>query len=773
MNQKFSETGLTEEEVQERIKAGKTNQIHQKGSLTVGSILRHNILNLFNLVNVLLAMLVLYCGSPKNALFMGVVISNALIGSVQELRAKRMTDRLTLLSCGKVRVIRDGKETDLEKEELVEDDLLLLHAGDQIPVDGRILWGRGQANEALLTGESDPVEKKKGEILLSGSYLLSGHLCLRATAVGEKAYAARIAAEAQKYRKPISQIGRTLGLILYAAMGAIPILGGGLFWKQIREGIAFREAAVHTVASVIGMIPSGLVLLSTTVLCVGALRLGKKKALVREYACLETLARVDVLCLDKTGTLTVGRMKALEPIPFPGVEKEKIIDLMALFAACSPDRNPTLSALREDYPFCKPLPEIEYHVDFSAFRRYSAVSFRRQDNLPRTLILGAAERLCPDLPGELQRTLKAAYSRGERVVMLAESQEDASDETLPAMTPLALFPLKDVLRPEANAILEEFRQNGVEIKLISGDSPETVKAVAKEAGIQSKGSVDCSTLTEGQEDEIAEKYSVFGRVSPETKRRLIKALQKHHTVAMVGDGVNDVPALHQADVSVAMAGGSQAASDVAKIVLADGDFSAMRKVLYEGRRAVNNVERSATLYLGKTVYTLLLTLILLFAPGKYPFQPIQLTLISVFTIGIPSVVLGLEPNREKIKGKFLPNVLRSALPAALIILGSILCAMLLTEPMKLTDTQGSTLTVLAAANAGLTVLFHTARPFNFLRGLLTAAMAAGLYGAVLLMPEFFSLIRLPWYADFILLLLAVGMTALYPLLKRLIGRIIG
>jgi len=768
MNEKEKNTfGLSAEEVRERIRAGRVNKASQKGSLTAAGIIRHNILNLFNLINIALAVLVLLCGSPKNALFMGVVFSNALIGSFQELRAKRMTDRLTLLSGGKVRLIRDGEEILTDREEMVEDDVFLPEAGDQIPVDGVVLEGSGQVNESLLTGESDPVEKNPGDSLLSGSFLISGRLTVRASAVGNASYAARMTAEAKKYKKPVSQISRTLNIIICTAMGVIPILGGFLFWKQLREGIDLSDAVIHTVASVIGMIPSGLVLLSTGVLCIGAVRLGKKNALVREYACIETLARVDTVCMDKTGTLTKGKMEALEPIVFEGVSKERAVRAITAFVTASNDRNPTVLCLRETFPLTFSIPAIEKRVDFSSQLRYSAVRFAEEKgNLPRTLLLGAAERLCPDLAGMMKDCLEACYCRGERVVVLAESDEDLPSEGLPVLTPLAFFPLKDTLRSEVGELLKELRQNGVEIKLISGDAPETVEAIAAEAKLESKGLIDLSELPEGKEEEIAEAYSVFGRVSPEQKCRLIKALKKNHTVAMVGDGVNDVPALHQADVSVAMAGGSRAASDVSKIVLLDGDFTAMREVIYEGRRAVNNVERTATLYLGKTFYTMLLTLILIFAPGKYPFQPIQLTLISMFTIGLPSVVLGLEKNRELIKGRFLPDVLRTALPASLILLGSILAGMLCGGRLLQDPVQASTLTVMAAANAGLTVLVYTARPWGKRHALLVAGMALGLYGCTLLLYDFLSLAALPWYAVLFLCVLAAAGLLLYPILEK-------
>ncbi len=748
--------GLTEAMVNQRVQNGRVNRYTGVKTRSVGEIVVHNVINLFNVANILLALLVILVGSIKNALFMGVVISNSLMGIIQEIKAKRETDKLSLLVAKKARAVRSGQETEIDVQDIVIDDILYLCAGDQVPVDGTVVCGECEVNEALLTGEAEPRLVNGGCNLLSGSFLVAGECWMQVTAIRGDAYAARITDRAKVFKKPNSEIQRTLNIILKIALCVIPVLGGALFLKQFFAGEGtLGEYVVSTVAAVIGMIPSGLVLLSTLVLCVGVLRLARKRILVQEYACIETLARVDVLCLDKTGTITQGTMRCMELIPL-GMSEEKARQMVADFAYLSDDDNATLQAIRVAYPDGSGTKTGQ--IPFSSRRKFSAVEYEGG-----SLYLGAGEILCPE-DGD---KWKDYYAQGKRVLVLCHSPKPLTGYDLTEIpAPVATLILEDVIRDTAPDTLAAFRRDGVEIKVISGDQADAVAAVAQRAGLESKGCVDLAGGRENLE-ELVEDHTVFGRVSPEDKFELIRALKKNHTVAMVGDGVNDVLALREADCSVAMAAGSEAARNVSQIVLLDSDFAGMVDVVAEGRRAINNVERSSALYLGKTVYTALLTLILIFAADFYPFQPVQMTLISVFTIGVPSVILGLEPNRDRIRGRFIENVARKALPAAILLLANILTAILLGNVLGYPDALRSTMTVFAAGGAGLTILFYTAMPMNWLRGGLTLAMGLGFYGCAILLRDFLSLTPLGLAEMVILGVMLALSVGVFPLLSRI------
>ena len=745
--------------VAQRIREGRVNRYTGVKTRSVGEIVFHNVINLFNVANILLALLVILVGSVKNALFMGVVISNSLMGIIQEIKAKRETDKLSLLVAKKARALRSGRETEIDIQDIVIDDVLHLCSGDQIPVDGMVVRGECEVNEALLTGEAEPRLVNVGCNLLSGSFLVAGECWMQVTAIRGDAYAARITDRAKVTKKPNSEIQKTLNLILKIALCVIPVLGGALFLKQYLNGDgSLGEYVVTTVAAVIGMIPSGLVLLSTMVLCVGVLRLARKRTLVQEYACIETLARVDVLCLDKTGTITQGTMRCVELIP-QGVDEGEARQMAADFAHLSEDDNATLQAIRVAFP--GGMGEKTGQIPFSSRRKFSAVEYAGG-----SLYLGAGEVLCP---GEGEKW-KVYYAQGKRVLVLCRSSAPLTGYSLTEKpVPVATLILEDVIRDTAPDTLAAFRRDGVEIKVISGDQADSVSAVAKRAGVESKGCVDLAGGRENLE-RLAEENTVFGRVSPEDKFELVRALKKNHTVAMVGDGVNDVLALREADCSVAMAAGSEAARNVSQIVLLDSDFAGMVDVVAEGRRAINNVERSSALYLGKTVYTALLTLILIFAADFYPFQPVQMTLISVFTIGVPSVILGLEPNRDRIRGRFIENVARKALPAAVLLLANILTAILLGGALGYTDALRSTMTVFAAGGAGLTILFYTAMPMNWLRGGLTLAMGVGFYGCAILLRDFLSLTPLGIQELVILGSMLTLSVVLFPALSGPMGK---
>lgn len=752
--------GLTNAMVEEREKKNQINRYAGVKTRSVSEIVFRNIFNLFHIANALLAVLVIWFGSVKNALFMGVVISNSLMGILQEIKAKRETDKLSLLVAKKARVIRNGEEIEIAPQDIVMDDILHLSSGDQLPVDGVVVCGECEVNEALLTGEAEPRFAGGESKLLSGSFLVAGECWLQVTAIRGEAYAARITDRAKVTKKPNSEIQKTLNVILKVALCVIPVLGGALFLKQYYTGDgSLGDYVVSTVAAIIGMIPSGLVLLSTVVLCVGVLRLAKKRTLVQEYACIETLARVDVLCLDKTGTITQGNMRCVELVP-QGVNEEDARRMVADFAYLSDDDNATLQAIRVAYPGGRGSKTGQ--IPFSSRRKFSAVEYNGE-----SLYLGAGEILCP----EESEKWKPYYTQGKRVLLLCHSENPLKGYLLPeALVSVAILVFEDVIRDTAPETLAAFRREGVEIKVISGDQADSVAAIAERAGLESKGCVDLASYSAERLEILAEENSVFGRVSPENKFELIRALKKKHTVAMVGDGVNDVLALREADCSVAMAAGSEAARNVSQIVLLDSDFARMVDVVAEGRRAINNVERSSALYLGKTAYTAILTLILIFAADFYPFQPVQMTLISVFTIGLPSVVLGLEPNRDRIRGRFFTNVACRAIPAAILLLSNILLALLAGELFDCEDIIRSTMTVFAAGGAGLIILFYTAMPLNWLRGSLVAGMTACFYGAAFLLRDFLSLKSLGAVGSLLLVGLALFSMIVYPILGKLFAK---
>ena len=756
--------GLSSGEAAARAAEGKCNRYRGVRTPSVGRIIARNVFSLFHFLMAGLAAVVFLAGSPRNALFLGVVVSNAAIGIFQELRAKRATDKLNLLSARSAVVKRDGEDMEVEPGEIVLGDLLLLQSGDQIPVDARIVRGEAEANEAFLTGESEPVEKTVGDELLSGSFLTAGRCAAEVTAVNAEAYAARITDRAKRVKRPTSEIRRSLNLILKAGMIVIPLLGGGLFLKQVLSGQTTQDAAVAAVASMLGMIPSGLILLSTVVYAAGVTRLARRRITVSEHNAIETLARVDVLCLDKTGTVTEGNMRVAGILPI-GRKREEAEELIRRFAWLTPDANGTAEALRSAFPGEK--QAVVRSIPFSSRLRFSAVSLGEG-----ALFLGAPETVMGASAERYRERLAAWHDEGMRVVALARGEDLPQTAGMPADTePVALIALEDPVRETAEETFRAFREAGVEIKLISGDDAKTVEAVAAKAGIPVRGSADMSA-TEGVDADFAEGNTVFGRVTPERKCEIVQRLRERHTVAMVGDGVNDVLALHEADVGAAMASGSGAARNKAELVLLDSDPKALLDAVEEGRRAIRSIERTSTLYLSKTVYTLLLTLLMLLFSDTYPFQPIHMTLIGAVTIGIPSVFLGLEKNEGPVRGRFLTNVLRSTLPAALLSLAAMSAGHFGGRLLDLTPEEVSTLTAAAAVIAGLTVVWGLARPFTIRYVLLLSALAAVFLGAALLFPQFFLLSPLPPGAYLLLTASGVCGVFLYLLLCRLFRRLL-
>ncbi|MBP3800521.1 MAG: cation-translocating P-type ATPase [Clostridia bacterium] len=698
-------TGLTDEQVQNRIKDNLVNFDSSVPTKSIKQIIFDNFFTLFNFLNLFLGIAVFLVGSYKNMLFLGIMLINTAISTFQEIHSKRIVDKLAIMAQSKVRVIRNGTETEISINDLVLDDIVIFKTGNQVPTDCIILDGDVLSNESFITGEPDSITKNKGEMLLSGSYVVGGKCIAKVEHIGEENYTAQISSGAKYVKKVNSEIMNSLNKIIKWLTFAIIPIGGLLFWNQMSlPGTTMQDAVVQSVAAVIGMIPEGLILLTSTVLAVSVIRLSKSKVLVQELYCIETLARVDTLCLDKTGTLTEGRMEVSSLLPI-NCEEDKLKNILANISKASDDENPTMQAIKEYFGNSLTNTfEINNKVAFSSKTKWSGINFKNEGSY----ILGAPEFILKDNFKNYEDEIKK-YSEDYRVLLIAHSNEDFIDKNLPnTITPIGFILISDVIRKEASKTLSYFKDQDVDIKIISGDNPITVSKIAKQVGVQNaENYIDMSTLkTQEEIDKAATKYTIFGRVSPTQKKDLVIALQKNgKTVAMTGDGVNDVLALKTADCSIAMANGSDATKNVSQLILLDSNFASMPKVVAEGRRTINNIERSASLFLVKTIYSSVLALLFLFLSQGYPFEPIHLSLISVVTIGIPSFMLALEPNKERIHGNFLKNIISKAIPTALTTIISILVIAFALKLGKIPESAYSSLCVIATGISGFLLLF--------------------------------------------------------------------
>lgn len=662
MEKKF--TGLSDQEVIQRINEGKVNNVDNKITKSYKEIFINNTITFFNMINISLLALLIFVGSYKNTLFILVIVINTIAGIYQEIKAKITLDQLKIIVSSKVDVIRNSITKTIAINEIVLDDYLILHTGMQIPSDSILVDGYVEANEALLTGESDPILKQIGDKLFSGSFVTSGKGICKVIHVGDDNYTNKIANEAKKLKKHESKLNQSLNMILkYISIIIVP-LGILLFLKQYLYGnLGFNDAIVSTVAAIIGMIPEGLVLLTSVALTISVLRLAKQKTLVQELFCIETLARVDTLCLDKTGTITEGTMKVEFDVKICNVDIEEIVGNLI---NSSTDENVTSNALKKHYTKTNNY-KLCHNIPFSSDRKYSGASFYQKG----TYYLGAYQFLFPQGNDELETICNKYASDGYRILVLAHSSEVKQDDKLALdLTPYGIIVLSDVIRKDAKEILAYFDKQGVDLKVISGDDPLTVGAIAKKAGLKNANHyIDASTLKTPQDFENALKsYSVFGRVTPQQKKEMVLALKRlGHTVAMSGDGVNDVLAFKEADCSIAMAAGSDVAKDVANLVLLDNNFSAMPHIVNEGRRVINNITMSASMFLIKTIFSILISIATIFLGQAYPFEPIQLSLISTCGVGIPTFFLTYEANFEQVKGNFLTTVLEKSFPFALTI----------------------------------------------------------------------------------------------------------
>ena len=701
-------TGLTDREIEERKEKQLVNYDTTVPTKSIKKILFDNFFTLFNFINLILGLAVFLVGSYKNMLFLGVVIINTAISTIQEIHSKRVVDKLSIIASSKAKVIRNGKKQSISINELVLDDVVELSTGNQVATDSVILDGTVEVNESFITGEADTISKKVGDTILSGSFIVSGKCKCRVEHVGEENYTAKISSGAKYVKKINSEIMKSLKKIIKFLTFAIIPIGLALFISQLTlEGTNLSNAVVQTVAAMLGMIPEGLVLLTSTVLAVSVVRLSKSKVLVQELYCIETLARVDTLCLDKTGTLTEGKMEVKDYIPITK-EKKYMNNILANIAKYSEDENATMEAIKDKFKKIKNKFKPITKVPFSSKDKWSGIFFENEGSY----ILGAPEIILSSAI-EKYKDLIDKYSEEYRVVALAHSNEEIKDRNLPKKVELiGLVLILDKVREEANTTLKYFYKQNVDIKIISGDNPITVSKVAKQAGVKNYDKyIDMSTVKSNKKiKDIVTKYTIFGRVSPTQKEQLVLALQESgKTVAMTGDGVNDVLALKAADCSIAMANGSDAVKSVSQLILLDSNFESMPKIVAEGRRTINNIQRSASLFLVKTIYSTILALLFLLLREEYPFIPIQLSLISVVTIGIPSFILALEPNKEKIKGEFLKNVILRALPAGLAVVLNIFAVSVLTKLGRIPAEYSSSLCVIVTGFCGIILLFTLAK----------------------------------------------------------------
>ena len=768
------EGGLSTQEAQERFAAGQGNNVSEDPGKSVLRIFADNLLTLFNLLNLGLAVALAFVGSWKNMTFMLVVFSNAFIATFQELRAKMTVQKLKLMNESPVRVIREWVTQEIAPADCMRGDLIRLHAGDQVPADAIVWEGKCAAGEALLTGEQDAVPKNEGDWLYSGSYLVSGSCVAQLVNVGAESYINRLNKTAKTISQPKSELMTDLKKLIRMVSIALVPIGTLLLLKSLfLDHTPLKEAIPPTVAAMIGMIPEGLMLLTSVALMVGVIKLAKHRTLVQELYGIETLARVDTLCLDKTGTLTTGHMSLLDMIPCEGVTAEELRREMARFLRGADLESPTMAAIAHSIQPAE--ANVTATLPFSSARKLSASSY--DDGT--TLVAGAPTFVLGDnCPETLMQTVREQAERGLRVLVLAQCIGTIREEILPPVSRiLGLAVLGDELRPNVQDTLDYFRREGVTIKVISGDDPRTVATIAEKAGIVGarEGAVDVSALTDEEIDEAAANATVFGRVTPVRKQQLVEAMQRAgHSVGMTGDGVNDIPAMKTADCSVAMASGSDAARHAAQLILLDSDFTCMPRVVAEGRRVINNVTRSASLFLVKTIYSFALGLLMLALPASYPFEPLQLSLISVLTVGIPSFFLTLEPNEERVKERFLQGVLRRAIPCAAAVT---LCAAAAAVMGRHWGEDGTriarTIATLSAGSMGIYMLVTVCLPFSYLRGMLITLMAGAFVGAVLLFGDFFSLVKLTGGQVMILFGMIAAAAVLATFLRRVMNRRFG
>jgi cation-transporting ATPase E len=717
--------GLTEKEVLERIEKNQINHDTTIKTKSIKEIFITNICTLFNFLNLFLGLIIILVGSYKNLLFLGTILCNTVIGIFQEIKSKKTIDKLSLISEKTSTVIRDSEEIIIPTTDIVKDDILVLEIGNQIVTDCTIIENEIEVNESLITGEINPIKKKKGDTLLSGSFVVSGKCIAKVDHVAEENYTYKITKDAKYIKQAKSEIMVSLKKIVKIVSYLIIPIGILFFYKQICiESNNMTNAVVNTVAALIAIIPDGLILLTSTVMAISVIKLSKYKVLIQELYCIENLARVDTICFDKTGTLTKGSMQVKDYIK---IKDENIDDIIKEICYNLDNHNATMNALTKKYGKANKL-EVKEIIPFSSEKKYSAVTFDKE-----TYILGAPEYVLKKQSNEINELLKKFEDY--RILLLAKGK------TLEKIEPLGIFIIEDEIRKDAKQTIDFFEENNVEVKIISGDNPKTVSKIAKKIGLSFWDNyIDTTDMTEKELIDVANKYKIFGRVTPQGKKILISSMQNNnHTVAMTGDGVNDVLALRQADCAIAVSEGADAARNVAHLVLLNSDFKSIPKIVLEGRRTINNIERSASLFITKTLYATMLLLLFLFVDRTYPFMPIQLTLTSVFTIGIPAFILALEPNNEKVKKNFLLNVATVAFPTSLTITFNTILLIIAADITGISNQTISTLAVLLLGTTGFMHIYRISKPLNLIRKTLLISMITSFLIAIFGFEKLFSL----------------------------------
>ena len=766
--------GLTSQQVQEHRLHGWLNRSVEPPSKTTKEIIHENVFTYFNLIFAILAVLLILVGSFRDLTFLPVIIANTLIGIIQEIRAKQVLDKLTMLNAPHATVVRDGKKSVIDAEELVIDDIVIFKAGNQVCADAVVSAGEVQVNESLLTGESDEITKRRGDKLMSGSFIVSGQCHARLDRVGEDSYISKLTLQAKQMQSgEQSEMIRSLDkLVKWVGVAIIPI--GLVLFSQafFFQHDGFRESVTSMIAAVIGMIPEGLYLLASVALAVSSIRLAQKKVLLHDMKCIETLARVDVLCVDKTGTITENTMKVQDVIETEEYDSDTMAPLRTMlsdFSAAMTRDNITMAAMKEYFTNGSGKKPVS-KTGFSSATKYSSVTF--EDGV---YVLGAPEFVLKEKYGVYAEEITEHASTGARVLVFGSYDDEVDGKPLDhGITPLGFVLLANPIREAAKETFEYFAEQGVEVKVISGDNPVTVSKVARQAGIKNADRyVDASELENERELEKAVlNNTVFGRVTPDQKRKFVRILkQAGHTVAMTGDGVNDVLDLKDEDCSIAMASGSDAAAQASQLVLLESDFSCMPQVVLEGRRVVNNIQRSASLFLVKNIFSFLLSLISVVFMFTYPLEPSQISLISMFTIGIPAFFLALEPNKNIIKGHFLTNVFLKALPAAITDALAVGALVIFGRTFGVDSTDISTAATMLLAIVGFMILYKISAPMNKIRAAILAGCAVGLIFCSIFLNDLFAITGMTTECVMLFVVFAIATEPVLRYLTLLVGKL--
>ena len=766
--------GLTSQQVQEHRLHGWTNRSVDPPSKTTKEIVHENIFTYFNLIFAVLAVLLILVGSFRDLTFLPVIIANTLIGIIQEVRAKQVLDKLTMLNAPHAMVVRDGKKAMIDAEELVLDDIVIFKAGNQVCADAVVSAGEVQVNESLLTGEADEITKRKGDKLMSGSFIVSGQCHARLDRVGEDSYISKLTMQAKEMQSgEQSEMIRSLNKLVKCVGVAIIPIGLVLFSQAFFiQHDGFRESVTSMIAAVIGMIPEGLYLLASVALAVSSVRLAQKKVLLHDMKCIETLARVDVLCVDKTGTITENTMKVqdvVETDEYDAEEMEPLRTMIGDFAAAMTNDNITMAAVKEYFSKSSGKKPVS-KTGFSSSTKYSSVTF--EDG---AYVLGAPEFVLKEKYGDYAEEITEHATTGARVLVFGSYDGEVTGKPLEhGITPLGFVLLANPIREAAKTTFEYFAEQGVDVKVISGDNPVTVSNVARQAGIKNADRyVDASELkNEKALRNAVLNNTVFGRVTPDQKRKFVRILKDAgHTVAMTGDGVNDVLALKDADCSIAMASGSDAAAQASQLVLLESDFSCMPQVVLEGRRVVNNIQRSASLFLVKNIFSFLLSLISLVFMFTYPLAPSQISLISMFTIGIPAFFLALEPNKNIIKGHFLTNVFLKALPAAVTDALAVGALVIFGRTFGVNSTDISTAATMLLAIVGFMILYKISAPMNKIRAGILIGCIVGLLFCSIFLNNLFAITGMTTECVMLFVVFAIATEPVLRYLTVLVGKL--